>query len=230
MKMWRVVSVGLFIGIFGSFASGQKLVSFPLQDGSAQQVQGDLYGKGERGLVLAHGGRFNKESWKKQADVFAKSGFLVLSVRFRGDKVNPDGSPSAEGSGPDNTADVIAAVSYLHRIGAKTFSAVGGSLGGDAVGEASAAMPAGSIDRIVVLGSSGGDSPEKLKGRKLFIVARDDSNGAGPRLPGISEHYERAAQPKKLVVLEGSAHAQFLFDTAGGPRLMKELLEFLLER
>jgi dienelactone hydrolase len=230
MKMWRVVSVGLFIGIFGSFASGQKLVSFPLQDGSAQQVQGDLYGKGERGLVLAHGGRFNKESWKKQADVFAKSGFLVLSVRFRGDKVNPDGSPSAEGSGPDNTADVIAAVSYLHRIGAKTVSAVGGSLGGDAVGEASAAMPAGSIDRIVLLASSGGDSPDKLKGRKLFIVARDDSNGAGPRLPGISEHYETAPQPKKLVVLEGSAHAQFLFGTEGGPRLMKELLEFLLKR
>ena len=222
------VLLGLFLGVFTNFAAGQKIVTFPLQDNSAQ-VQGDLYGEGPRGLVLAHGGRFNKESWKKQAEVFAKSGFLVLAVRFRGDRLNPDGSPSSEGSGPENTADLIAAVSYLHRIGAKMVSAVGGSLGGDAVGEASAAMPAGSIDRIVLLGSDGGDAPEKLKSRKLFIVARDDSNGAGLRLPGISEHYTRATEPKKLVVLEGTAHAQFLFDTEQGPRLLNEILRFLKE-
>lgn len=28
---------------------------------------GDLYGKGERAVALVPGGRFNKESWKKQA-------------------------------------------------------------------------------------------------------------------------------------------------------------------
>jgi len=221
--------LGLFLGFLASLALGQRTVTFPLQDKSAQ-VQGDLYGKGSRGLVLAHGGRFDEKSWKKQVDVFAKAGFLVLAVRFRGDKFNPDGSPSAEGSGPENAADVIAAVLYLHRIGAKTVSAVGGSLGGDAVGDASAAMPAGSIERIVLLGSDGGDSPEKLKGRKLFIVARGDRNDDGLRLPRISEHYEKAKEPKKLVVLDGTAHAQFLFETDEGPRLTKEILGFLLEK
>ncbi len=91
-------------------------------------------------------------------------------------------------------------------------------------------MPAGSIGRIVLLGSEGGDSPEKLKGRKLFIVARNDGYNHWLRLPGISEHHARAAEPKKLVILEGSAHAQFLFDTDQGPRLMKEMLRFLLEK
>jgi hypothetical protein len=51
----------------------------------------------------------------------------------------------------------------------------------------------------------------------------------GPRLPRISEHYGRAPEPKKLVVLEGSAHAQFIFDTDQGPRLIQELLRFLSE-
>jgi dienelactone hydrolase len=219
--------IAFFIAVQASIAFAQRPVTFPLSDRTGQ-VQADLYGSGTRAVALAHGGRFNKESWKKQAEILADAGFLVLAVRFRGDKINPDGSPSAEGSGPDNTADVLAAVSYLRQNGAKTVSAVGGSLGGDAVGEANAKMP-GAIDRIVLLGSSGGDSPERLNGRKLFIVARNDANGDGLRLPGISKHYERAPQPKRLIVLEGSAHAQFLFATDQGPRLMNDILHFLSE-
>jgi hypothetical protein len=71
--------------------------------------------------------------------------------------------------------------------------------------------------------------PEKLKGRKLFIVARDDANEAGPRLPKIREQYEKTPDPKKLVLLDGSAHAQFLFQTDQAERLMREILLFLSE-
>jgi pimeloyl-ACP methyl ester carboxylesterase len=211
-----------------SFALAQRPVTFPLP-GQSAQIQADLYGGGTRGVILAHGGRFNKESWKKQAAVLANSGFLVLALRFRGDGFNPDGSPGAFGSDADNTTDVLAAVSYLHQIGAKTVSAIGGSMGGDAVGDANTKSKPDAIERIVFLGSSGGDASEKLTGRKLFIVARDDSNGEGLRLPGITKHYERAPQPKKLVIVEGSAHAQFLFDTDQGPRVLNEILRFLSE-
>jgi dienelactone hydrolase len=218
----------MYIAMVASLTFGQKPVTFPLLDGLGQ-IQADLYGQGTRGVVLAHGGQFNKESWRKQAEVLADSGFLVLAIRFRGDGFNPDGSPGAFGSTPDNAADVMAAVSYLHQMGAKTVSAVGASMGGDAVGEADAASKPGNFDRIVLLGSSGGDSPEKLNGRKLFILARNDENSDGLRLVEISKHYERAPQPKKLVILEGSAHAQFLFDTDQGPRLMDEIRRFLSE-
>jgi pimeloyl-ACP methyl ester carboxylesterase len=220
--------VGVLIVIVASVAFGQKPVTFQLLDGQGQ-IQADLYGHGARGIVLAHGGQFNKESWRKQAEALADSGFLVLSVRFRGDGLNPDGSPGAFGSTADNAADVQAAVSYLHRAGAKTVSAVGASMGGDAVGEADAASKPGNFDRIVILGSSGGDSPEKLNGHKLFIVSRDDRSSDGLRLPEISEHFARTPQPKKLVILEGSAHAQFLFNTDQGQRLMDEILHFLSE-
>jgi hypothetical protein len=61
----------------------------------------------------------------------------------------------------------------------------------------------------------------------LFIVARDDSNGSGPRLPGIRAQYERAPQPKQLIVLDGSAHAQFLFQTDQNARVIHEIVRFL---
>ena len=216
------------IAFFTSHTFGQRLVTFPLP-GQQGEVQADLYGNGTRSVILAHGGPFNKESWKKQAQTLADSGFLVLAIRFRGDAANPDGSPGSFGSTPDNAADVLAAVSYLYRAGAKTVSAVGASMGGDSVGEADAQSEPGSIARIVLLGSSGGDAPEKLNGRKLFIVARDDKSGSGLRLPEISSNYEKAPEPKKLVILKGSAHAQYLFETDQGPRVMKEILRFLSE-
>jgi len=110
----------------------------------------------------------------------------------------------------------------------KTVSVVGGSYGGSAAAEAAVFAP-GEIDRLVLLAVGVVDHPEQLKGRKLFITARDDANDAGPRLPGIRDSYERAPGPKELVILEGSAHAQFLFETDQAERLMKEILRFLSE-
>ena len=59
--------------------------------------------------------------------------------------------------------------------------------------------------------------------------ARDDVSGEGPRLPGIRASYEKAPQPKELIILDGSAHAQFLFETDQGERVMREILRFLSE-
>lgn len=47
-----------------SHAYGQRSVTFPLQ-GQPGEIQADLYGSGTRAVILAHGGRFGKESWKK---------------------------------------------------------------------------------------------------------------------------------------------------------------------
>ena len=70
--------------------------------------------------------------------------------------------------------------------------------------------------------------PERLKGRKLFIVSRDDiGSGDKPRLDKIRAQYDKAPDPKELVILEGSAHAQFVFQTDQGERLLQEILRFL---
>jgi alpha-beta hydrolase superfamily lysophospholipase len=64
-------------------AAGQQLVSFPTQDGGL--IYADLYGKGDRAVVLAHGGRFNRASWEKQATTLEAAGFCVLAIDFRGE-------------------------------------------------------------------------------------------------------------------------------------------------
>jgi dienelactone hydrolase len=123
--------------------------------------------------------------------------------------------------------DVVAAVRYLHAHGTKSVSIVGSSMGGAAAGDASIESKPGEIDRIVMLGAAPNLPAEKLKSPALFIVARDDVSGDGPRLPGIRAQFEKAPEPKKLVVLEGSAHAQALFDTEQSKRVMGEILGWL---
>ena len=222
------IFAALFLSILSRTGFGQQSVSFPVP-GRADRVEADLYGRGAKYVILAHGGRFAKESWKKQAERLAGEGFTVLAVRYRGDTVNPDGSPNAAGSNLDNAEDVIAAVTYSYRSGAGSVFAVGGSLGGDAVGEAETRLRPGRISRIVILGASGGSVPQKLNGRKLFIVSRNDRSASGPRLPEIRKHFERVPEPKKLVIVDGSAHAQLLFDTDQGPKVMEQIIRFFEE-
>ena len=123
--------------------------------------------------------------------------------------------------------DVLAAVRYLRRTGARTVSIVGGSMGGGAAGDASIGGP-GEIDRLVLLAATGGGPPEKLEGLKLFIVCRDDLNADGtPRLTQIRAQFEAAPQRKELRILDCSAHAQYVFSTNQGERALREILRFL---
>jgi pimeloyl-ACP methyl ester carboxylesterase len=211
--------------LLAGLAAARQQVFFPTQDGGV--VHADIYGKGDRGVVLAHGGRFNKESWEKQAQALVKAGFRVLAIDFRGR--GQSHGPSSK-SGEDGVEyDVLAAVRYLRKTGVKTVSVVGASFGGEAAADASIDAEPGEIDRLVLLAAWTDRAPEKMKGRKLFIVARDDANDDGSRLPKIRANYEKAAGPKELVVLDGSAHAQFIFATDQGERLMREILRFLSE-
>ena len=206
--------------------TGPRHVSFPTEDGGV--VHADLYGTGDRCVVLAHGGRFNKESWATQAPELANAGFRVLAIDFRG-RGQSKGGPQIT-SADDVHLDVVAAVRYLHENGAKSVSVVGGSFGGWAAARAAVETKAGEIDRIVLLAASAIDEPERMSGRKLFITTRDDFSGADVlRLPEIRDQYERAPDPKQLIILDGSAHAQHIFDTDQGERLMHEILRFLSE-
>jgi pimeloyl-ACP methyl ester carboxylesterase len=214
----------LLLVLVTTAGSAQQTISFSTEDGG--RVCADVYGQGTRAILLAHGGRFNKESWREQAGVLVSHGFAALAIDFRG-----FGCSSGPGQTDFDHApfenDVLAAVRYLKAQGAQTVSIVGGSFGGAAAGDASIKSAPREIDRIVFLGSAPNLSAEKLKSRVLFIVARDDANGSGPRLPGIRAQYEKAPQPKQLIVLDGSAHAQFLFQTDQSARVMREILQFL---
>jgi len=205
-------------------AVAQKTVSFPTGDGGV--VFADEYGAGEKSVILAHGGQFSKESWAKQAQILSDAGFHVLAIDFRGYGKSHGPGDSDPMDAPLHF-DVLAAVHYLRRNGARIVSVIGGSMGGGAAGDASIRSKPGEIDRLVLLGAAPNDQANRLKSATLYIVAREDANDDGPRLPKIREQYQRSPQPKKLIVLNGAAHAQWLFQTDQSKRVMREILAFL---
>lgn len=208
-------------------ASATEAVSFGVPDGGV--VHGDRYGDGEHWVVLVHGARFDKSSWQDQARELAGEGFSALAIDLRGYGRSEPGAGAGGDFEEGFPLDVLGAVRYARAEGAGEVSVVGGSLGGWAAARAAVAAEPGEIDRLVLVAHSPIETPERMLGRKLFVIARDDVRGGGiPRLPEIREQYERAPGPKELVVLEGSAHAQHLFATPEGGRLMDEIVRFLL--
>jgi pimeloyl-ACP methyl ester carboxylesterase len=216
-------NVAILFALAGLVAA-QNSISFSTQDGGL--IYGDVYGSGDSGVVLAHGGRFNRASWAEQAPALVAAGFRVLAIDFRGEGQSRGGTPGNAEEG--RRFDVLGAVHYLRKAGAKSVSVVGASMGGDYAAEAAEIEPA-AIDRLVLLASGAYTTLTKMKGPKLFILARDDANDDGPRLPKIRAQYLKASDPKKLIILDGSAHAQFLFQTDQGERVMREILLFLLD-
>lgn len=142
-----IIRVILTVFLLPGFTMAQRLVSFPTGDGGV--VYANMYGKGERGVVLAHGGPFTKESWDKQAHALVKAGFRVLAIDFRGRGKSRGPQSKSDDDGVEY--DVLAAVRYLHKAGAKTVSVVGASFGGTAAADASIEVEPGEIDRVVLL-------------------------------------------------------------------------------
>jgi len=221
---WTMTALraGLAAAAITALALAQEKVSFPTQDGGV--IYADMYGKGDRAVVLAHGGRFQKDGWGPQARALAAAGFRVLAIDFRGEGKSRGGAQADPEEG--RQFDVLGAVHYLRKTGAKNVSVVGASMGGDYAADAAEVEPA-AIDRLVLLGAGAYTALTKMKGPKLFILARDDVGDDGPRLPKIRAQYLKALDPKELIVVEGSAHAQFLFETDQGERVMREILRFL---
>ena len=114
MRTLFTVILGLSLA---TVAAAQKTLSFPTEDGGL--VFADVYGNGERAVVLAHGGPFNKESWAPQARTLAAAGFRVLALDFRGYGKSKGPGDSQPMDAPLHL-DVLAAVRYLRTNGAKT--------------------------------------------------------------------------------------------------------------
>lgn len=199
----------------GSKAGLTREVSFATSDGG--RVFANLRGDGEHAVVLAHGAIFNKESWSELSEVLVANGLRVLAIDFRG-----YGKSTA---GTDRTGlhlDVLAAVRYLHDQGVRRVSVLGGSMGGGAAAHAAAESKKGEIDHLILLAHAPIRQSRDLKGKKLFIV----SEGDGLRR-SVGQQYESAPQPKKLVVLPGSAHAQHIFRTDHADKLTALIVDTL---
>ncbi len=213
--------IRLILGVFlmATILVGQQEVSVPTKDGGV--VYADVYGSGERGVVLAHGAKFDKASWKDQATQLANAGFRAIAIEFRG-YGKSKGGPNSQSPQDELYLDVLAGVDYLRGHGAKTVAVIGASMGGRASANAVVKGPPGAIDRLILLAHAPIQNPERIVGPKLFAAAQGD-----PITKSVQEQFAKAPEPKELLILEGSAHAQNMFTTDQGERLMKEILRFL---
>ena len=214
--------------LFTGVVPAAEVLVLETEDGA--RIHADLLAGGPRGVILAHGGRYTRSSWKAQAEILNRHGYTVLAPDFRGhgDSVGPGTDDPY--SAPLHL-DLLACVRHLRTHGAESVAIVGGSLGGLAAGDAALHAKPGEIDAIVFLASTASlrDADiSKLPGRKLFIVARDDRSGSGkPRLINIRRDQERVPPPSELRIFEGEAHAQELFSTTQGAEVMDAILRFL---
>lgn len=210
------VLVRLLSVVLAAVQTAPATVTIATADGGS--LVADQYGAGTDAVVLAHGARFDKESWSAQARALAAQGHLVLALDFRGyGRSTPGRDPRAL------FEDVLATVRHARSRGARTVSVVGASMGGGASARAAVEARPGEIDRLVLLSPVSIDAPERIHaGRILYIASRDE-----PMAGGIREQFARAPEPKRIAWLDGDGHAQNIFATPQGPALTRLLLDAL---
>lgn len=161
------------------------------------------WGDGDYGVVLAHGAAFDAASWEDQATAIADAGATVVAVE--------DISP----------AGIAAAVEQLQADGVADVALVGGSAGADGILQLLSQEP-DLADQVILLSPNStveglGDQP------KLFVASEDEP------VADVSRELAASApgDDNEVLILPGSAHAQNIFDTDQGGRVLDAMLERL---
>src|SRR5262249_46043878 len=147
----------------------------------------------------------------------ADRGHQVLAIDVRGYGHSATGSDSRA-----LFEDVLAAVRYLRGGGVDRVAVCGASMGGRAAGEAAVRAAPGEIDRLILLSPVAIADPERLREPVLFVASEKE-----PMAAQVTDEYRRAPEPKQLVLLPGTAHAQHIFATEQAGRLRTTIAGFL---
>ncbi len=193
--------MAILLGSAGADASAQGFEEISYSSADGGTVYGNLYGAGQHAVLLAHGAVFDKESWDGLAQELSAAGYQVLAIDFRG-----YGNSTAGSAGNALYQDVLGGIRYLHDAGSAQVSVIGASMGGGAVGQAAVVTEPDEIENLILLAAVPIATPERIQGRKLFIVSRGDSLRSA-----VEDQFARAVEPKELTVLAGSEHAQHIF-------------------
>jgi len=217
-----MVAILLSLSLAGDlWSAGQDQPGLEVSFSSADKgtVYALLYQQGDSAVVLGHGAIFNKESWGEFRSELTARGLTVLALDFRGY------GKSVAGRKPEALyEDVLAAVRYLKQNGARRVSVIGASMGGGAAAQAAANSAPGEIAKLVLLSPVPINQPERIRSNVLFVASRDEALAAG-----IKAQFERTPEPKRLVLLNGSAHAQHIFKTNRAGELSRLIVDFLTD-
>ena len=174
-----------------------------MEVGGAEAI---VWGEGDRGAVLVHGAVYDAASWGDQAQRIAENGVVALAVE-------------------DTSAQSVAeAARYLKdRRGVRDVTLIGASAGTGGVLGAAEGNP-GLADGVILL-SGTGDVSVLGEYPKPFVASEGE---------GIAQEVRRMAEEapggrNEALILPGDAHAQAIFETDQGERLMRAILKLLIE-
>ena len=173
---------------------------------SVGDTEAIIWGEGDRGAVLSHGAAYDAASWEEQGERLGENGVTALAV---------------EDTSPEN---LHSAISYLkEEYGIESVTLIGASAGAGTVLQA-ADKESGKVDQMILL-SGIGDVSGLGEYPKLFVASEGE---------GIAEEVRRMADEapgdeNEALILSGDAHAQAIFQTQEGERLMQVILERLKE-
>lgn len=206
-----MIRIFVVVAIFLSVNISAKEVVFSTDDNAS--IQADFTLRGPVGIVLAHGAVFDKDSWGEIRERLTDKDFTVLAINFRGYGKSTLGSKSGA-----LYEDILAAVQFLKEQGITQVNILGAS----AAAKASVASEPKDINRMVLLSPAFIAEPEKLQGYLLFIASEEE-----PSINAIKANFDQAPNnPKRLEILSGREHAQYIFTTKQKSILTHLILAF----
>jgi uncharacterized protein len=220
----------------GASPPNGELVTFEAADGI--ELAGRIFGQGRVGLVFAHMGRSGdtQADWYRLARALADRRYLAPTYNRRG-TCSASGRECSKGADDyaSSWKDVVGAVDFLRSRGVTTLALVGASVGAMASLHALAtnSVEAAALVEIGGVNHESGydfsrEELEAVEGAKLFVSATGDTYGAAD---AAREWYSWARQPKRLELLEGSAHGtDMLIEGQPTARPLMELVVTFLVR
>lgn len=192
-------------------------INFKTQDNAT--IYANFQQRGSHAVLLAHGAVFNKESWGDFEQRLLQENYTVLAIDFRGYNKSTQGDKAQA-----LYEDILAGVNFLR--GQENISKVtvlGASMGGAAAAKASVYSLPDAIDQLILLSPAQVFKPERLKGHVLFISSKKEYLAQS-----IQSAFKKAPDQKKLVLVNGKAHAQHIFKTPQATELTNIILDFLV--
>ncbi len=211
---WPLLFLVLIALPLPGFASAPAFSRVSIDAADGATLAATLFTGGEQAVVFVHGEGFTKESWYPLARRLQQKniGSLTIDMRGRGE------SPAHPGSA---RADVVAAIAYLGKQGARRLAVVAADTGAAAVLSALQQSTVTPVTHIVVLAPTAGPALTN-RAKKLFVVSTGD-----PARRGVDALFRASAEPKKIRVFNGAAHGQALFQSEHAGPLTELILRFL---